>query len=175
MKLGEAKNRGSRVVVDVQESKRLLLEDEEDSVNELPVLEVVVDHVVGFELHSPSAFTADGVEDTVSSYDGQNLLEHESKQETGTESERQVVNQEGQLDACSERCAVLHEFATTKDDSKVSDDSSDNGRDRREGRFAWNPCEQVNRRLGLDILRDGRHDGVVDETRDHLEKENKRG
>jgi hypothetical protein len=39
----------TKILPDGQRTKRLLLEDKEDSVNELDVFDVVVDHVVGNE------------------------------------------------------------------------------------------------------------------------------
>lgn len=60
LKLGVAEDCGCRVVEDVEEGKWLLLENEEDSVKELEVLDVVVDHVVGGQGWGESCGVADG-------------------------------------------------------------------------------------------------------------------
>lgn len=49
MELREAEERSRRVMVDVQKLEWLLLEDEEDGVDELPVLEIVVDNIERLE------------------------------------------------------------------------------------------------------------------------------
>lgn len=70
------------MVVYVEEGEGFLFEDEENGVDEFPVFEIVVDHVVGFELHCPCSFAANGVEEAISTDDGDDFLEHQSQEKT---------------------------------------------------------------------------------------------
>lgn len=91
VKLGETQNSGGRVMIDMKESKWLLLEDEENRVDKLPIFKVIVDHVVGFQFHSPSTFTADTVVEAITTDDGDDLFEHQCKKETRAQGECEIV------------------------------------------------------------------------------------
>jgi hypothetical protein len=98
LELGVAENSGGRVVEDVEELEGLLLEDEEDGVDELDVLEVVVDHVVGNQRGLEGLGRADGPVGAVLEQAGDNLLNDEDEQQARAEREEDIVDLEGDLE-----------------------------------------------------------------------------
>lgn len=100
-------------------TKRLLLEDEEDSVGQLPVLDEVVEVVQEFETLGPGTLVADGVEETVSGKDGNEVLDEQDQESAGGDGQQEVVENEQGLEL--EGLLALHDLATAKDDDKVGD------------------------------------------------------
>lgn len=137
--LSEAEESSCSVVVGVEESKRLLLENEEDGVDEFEVLGEVVQlfkleglqqcydrntHVIEhFQLSGPaSVVAANRMEDAISRDFGQKLLDEERQQPTTNECQVEVVDDEGTLE--NERLATFHQFSSAKDYDVVRDQSN---------------------------------------------------
>ena len=103
----------------IERTKGLLLEDQEDSVGELPVLDQVVEVVEQLETLGPGTVVANGVEETVSAEDGDQVLDEQQKQGTRGDSEEEVVEDEQGLEL--EGILVLHDLTAAKDDDEVGD------------------------------------------------------
>jgi len=65
-----------RVVEDVKESKRLLLESKEDGIEQFQVLDIIVDDIIEFEFRSPSVVATYAIKETAFPDDGCDLLNH---------------------------------------------------------------------------------------------------
>lgn len=90
-KLGEAEQCRGPVVVDVEESKGLLLEDEEDSVDEFDVLEHVVINVQVLHSGGPARLCANGCKEAMVIPDGQDLLEEAGQEQATAKTEKNIV------------------------------------------------------------------------------------
>lgn len=100
-------------------TKGLLLQHQKDSVGELPVLDQIVEVVQQLEALGPGAFVADGVEESVSGEDGDQVLDKEDQERSRGDSQQKVVENEQRLEL---KCIlILHDLATTKDDDEVGD------------------------------------------------------
>lgn len=119
-KLGEAEKGSSRVVVHVKESEGLLLQDEEDSVTELPELEEVVEDVQGLHAGSPGLGGADGGKEAPLVPDGHNLLEHAGEEKCAGEREGEVVNDKRPLELHRRHAEAAHELAAREDEGEVA-------------------------------------------------------
>lgn len=162
VELGVAEDSSSGVVEDMKESKRLLLEDEEDSVDELNVLEVVVDHVVSDQSRGEGRSAANRPEETVLEEKRNNFFKHQHEEKTRTEGKVDIVDLEGNLEL--ERLSVLHHLSSSKDDQKISADSSDDGLLGAERRLSGNPGPVRERGLREVERVPSRGDGGIDGT-----------
>jgi hypothetical protein len=116
------------MVVGVEESQWLLLENEEDGVDQLEVLGKVVHlqrsamarneeetaHIIeNNQLVGPATIVAaDSMEDTVPDHFWEQLLNEECKEATGDDGKVEVVDHEGTIeDECR---PLLHQFSSTK-------------------------------------------------------------
>lgn len=100
-------------------TKRLLLEYKEDSVGQLPVLDEVVEVVQELKTLGPGTLVADGVEETVSGKDGNQVLDEQDQEGAGGDGQQEVVEDEQGLEL--EGLLALHDVTTAKDDDKVCD------------------------------------------------------
>lgn len=162
VELGVAEDGSSGVVEDMKEGKRLLLEDEEDSVDELNILEVVVDHVVSDQSGSESRSIANRPEETVLEEKRNDFFKHQRKEKTRTEGKVDIVDLEGNLEL--EWLSVLHHLPSSKDDQKVRADSSDDGLLGTERRLSGNPSPVSQSGMGEVERVPNRGNGRVDGT-----------
>lgn len=144
VELGVAQNGSGCVVEDVKESKGLLLEDKEDSVDELDVLDVVVDHVVGDETWGERGRVADGPVETMFEVKRDNLLEHEKEEETRDGGEEEVVDLEQRSELV--RWSRSHNLPSAKDNQEVCANGSHDGLVGAERTASGNPCPVLDRR-----------------------------
>ena len=102
----------------MQESERLLLEEQKDSVEQLQVLCQVVQIVQDNELRGPAAaLVADGVENAVPDNDWDKLLKKQDKKDEADGGQEEVVHFEEVVEL--DGLARAHEFAATKDDQII--------------------------------------------------------
>jgi len=124
VKLNVAQKSGVGVVEDVEELEGLLLRDQEEGVDELPVLEEVVDDVELLHARSPGSSVTDGAQKSLAQENRHELFEHTHQQQSGSSRKKDVVDQEsgGSLDWL----AVLHKVLSGENDSEVDNESSEN-------------------------------------------------
>lgn len=113
--LGIAEEGSCTMVIAVEESQRLLLEEQENGVKEFNIFGEIVQIVQNKKRLSPStSVVTDAVEQAILPESRNQLLQEQDKQPSREQGKEQVVNlkQKTQLD----RIKVLHDFAPTKDD-----------------------------------------------------------
>lgn len=162
VELGVAEDGSSGVVEDMKEGKRLLLENEEDSVDELNILEVVVDHVESNQSGRERRSVANRPEETMLEEERNDFFKHQRKKKTRTEGKVDIVNLEGNLEL--ERLSVLHHLPPSKDDQKIGADSSDYGLLGTEWRLSGNPGSVPERGMREAERVPNRGDGGVEGT-----------
>lgn len=129
--LGVAQKSSGTMVVGVEESQLLLSQHKENGVDQLKVLGQVVEVVAEDNGLSPRSVVADGVEDTLSDNDGEELLNEEEEEHTGQKGEEDVVDLEEPVE--SDGRQVSHHLSAAKDDNVVHNDGNDHGRGRGKG------------------------------------------
>lgn len=158
-KLGIAEKRRSAVVVGMKEGKRLLLEEQEDSVDEFEVLGQVVElfgNIISIldrsEQYLSSAVSTyvvqnnkrprpstvvitDSIEDTMSPDSREKLLNEESQESAADQGEVKIVDHEESVEL--EGRSVLHELTATKDDDIVGNERHGGFLESRHGRHAF--------------------------------------
>lgn len=110
--LGVAQESSGTVVVGMQKCQGLLLQDQKDSINEFKVLGQVVHVVNGDDRLSPGSLVANGVKDTMTEDNGDQLLDKQQKQQQGEGGEEKVVNLEQEVKLFG--LEVVHDLATTE-------------------------------------------------------------
>lgn len=117
--LGVTKKCGCTMVVSVQESQLLLLNDEENSVDELTELGEIVEVVKRDEFLSPCTFITDSIKQTVVVDDWNQLLDHQKEQGQGKCSQEQVVELEQPIQNEWFNSELLKDEITAENDNIV--------------------------------------------------------
>lgn len=128
--LGVAQQGGGAVVVGVQESQPLLLDNQEHGVDELGEFGQVVQVVQKHERLGPGVGATDGVEQAVAVDDGDELLSHQNQQSQGQKREEQVVDLEQAVQHKRLDAELLENEVSPENDRVVRGDSSSHWRER---------------------------------------------
>jgi len=91
IQLGVAEQSGGRVVEDVKELQRFLLERKENGIDEFQILEVIIYHIIEFHPRSPRTFTTQCGMETMIPHYWNNLLQHESQEQQAARAEDDIV------------------------------------------------------------------------------------
>jgi len=111
--LSVAEKSGRTMVIGVEESQRLLLEDQEQGVNEFEVFGQVIHIVQHNQLSGPASIVAaDSMKNAVSNHLREKLLDKEGQQTPTDDGQVEIVNHKGAIE--NERFAMFHQFSSTE-------------------------------------------------------------
>lgn len=133
--LGVAQQGGGTMMVGVQESQFLLLDNQEHGINKLSELGQVVQVVQSNKLLSPSVRAADGVEQAVVVDDRNELFGHQHQQSQGQQREEQVVELEQAVQHKRLSVELLEKEVTAENHGIVNSDGSSDWREGTQGSF----------------------------------------
>jgi hypothetical protein len=148
------------MVIGVEESERLLFEDEKDSIDEFEVFGQVIHlrkseklqrerrrqtHIVEHNqsIGPTSIVATNGMENAVSRQFGEKLFDEEGQETTADEGQIEIVNHERAVE--DEGLAVFHQFPSAKDYDIVGGQCNNRLFESRHGRLALYKLEVIGR------------------------------
>jgi hypothetical protein len=139
-----AEESGRAMVIGVEESERLLFEDEKDSIDEFEVFGQVIHIVEHNQSIGPTSIVAtNGMENAVSRQFGEKLFDEEGQETTADEGQIEIVNHERAVE--DEGLAVFHQFPSAKDYDIVGGQCNNRLFESRHGRLALYKLEVIGR------------------------------
>lgn len=120
IQLSETQHHGHAMMVPMQKSDILSLHSQEHGVDQFPVLDEVIEVIQMFQFLSPSVVVTDGVKESMSGNNGNQLLYEQQQQTTRDSSKKHVMEDEQPLQAESRNIQALEQELSGENQEIVS-------------------------------------------------------